>query len=53
MSLILPKKMFKKLEILNMAFSDFYSKMDGAADLMKITEILLQLRLPKNLNKGN
>jgi len=41
MSLILPQKMFKKLEILNVASSNFYMKTDGAADLIKITEIFL------------
>jgi len=45
--------MFTKVENLNTSFSNFYMKTDLAADLKKITEILLQHRLPKNLNKGN
>lgn len=52
MSLILLYKMFITIELLNIKFSNFYMKTDGTADLMKITGILLQLWLPKNLNKA-
>jgi len=52
MSLILLYKMFITIKLMNMKFTNFYMKTDGTADLIKITGILFQLWLPKNLNKS-
>jgi hypothetical protein len=52
MSLILLYKMFITIKLMNVKFTNFYMKTDGTADLIKITGILFQVWLPKNLNKS-